>query len=146
MPPPQKKKETKKTTTTDCSSDLTRRQFGLRALEAFFFFLSGYLFFGFPALSHLAVVVKTVLGSHFGVGEFTTHFRLYFGWIGMFTWGTIWVLTRGHLNTFVLGVLFFLIGCSPGSLRKHWGWEVDFHPECIVGCSSGARFLPLLFL
>ena len=25
----------------------------------------------------LAVVVKTVLGSHFGVGEFTTHFRLY---------------------------------------------------------------------
>ena len=26
----------------------------------------------------MAVVVKTVLGSHFGVGEFTTHFRLYF--------------------------------------------------------------------
>ena len=33
--------------------------------------------------------VKTVLGSHFGVGEFTTHFRAYFsGWIGMFTGGT----------------------------------------------------------
>ena len=28
--------------------------------------------------------VKTVLGSHFGVGEFTTHFRSYFsGWMGM---------------------------------------------------------------
>ena len=42
---------------------------------------------------HVAVVVKTVLGSHFGipfwlVGEFTTHFRTYFsGWIGMFTGG-----------------------------------------------------------
>ena len=36
----------------------------------------------------MAVVVKTVLGSHFGVGEFTTHFRTYYyfsGWIGMFT-------------------------------------------------------------
>ena len=32
--------------------------------------------------------VKTVLGSHFGVGEFTTHVRTYFsGWIGMFTGG-----------------------------------------------------------
>ena len=39
-------------------------------------------------LSNMAVVVKTVLGSHFGVGEFTTHFRTYFsGWIGMFTGG-----------------------------------------------------------
>ena len=53
--------------------------------------------------SQVAVVVKTVLGSHFGgrcttragfiladfvVGEFTTHFRTYFsGWIGMFTGG-----------------------------------------------------------
>ena len=32
------------------------------------------------------------------VGEFTTHFRTYFsGWIGMFTGGTIWILTHGHL-------------------------------------------------
>ena len=38
---------------------------------------------------YVAVVVKTVLGSQFGVGEFTTHFRTYFsGWIGMFTGGT----------------------------------------------------------
>ena len=30
----------------------------------------------------MAVVVKTVLGSHFGVGEFTTQFRTNFsGWI-----------------------------------------------------------------
>ena len=36
------------------------------------------------------------MGSHFGIGEFTTHFRAYFsGWIGMFT-GTIWVLTHDH--------------------------------------------------
>ena len=33
---------------------------------------------------------------HFGVGEFTTHFRTYSGWIGMFTGGTIWILT--HIN------------------------------------------------
>ena len=32
------------------------------------------------------------------VGEFTTHFRTYFsGWIGMFTGGTIWLLTHGHI-------------------------------------------------
>ena len=38
------------------------------------------------------------MGSHFGLGEFTTHFRTYFsGWIGMFTGGmgfgpmAIWV-------------------------------------------------------
>ena len=35
----------------------------------------------------MAVVVKT-MGSHFGVGEFTTHFRAYFTGIGMFTGGT----------------------------------------------------------
>ena len=36
------------------------------------------LFVGF----HMAVVVKTVMGSHFGVGKFTTHFRTYSsGWI-----------------------------------------------------------------
>ena len=29
--------------------------------------------------------------------EFTTQFRTYFsGWIGMFTGGTIWILTHGH--------------------------------------------------
>ena len=34
---------------------------------------------------------------HFGVGQFTTHFKTYFsGWIGMFTGGTIWLLTHGH--------------------------------------------------
>ena len=31
---------------------------------------------------HVAVVVKTVLVSHFGVGEFTTHFSYFSGWIG----------------------------------------------------------------
>ena len=37
--------------------------------------------------------VKKPMGSHVGVGEFTTHFRTYFsGWIGMFTGGTIWIL------------------------------------------------------
>ena len=39
------------------------------------------------------------MGSHFGMGEFTAHVRTYFsGWIGMFTEGTIWVLTHGRLN------------------------------------------------
>ena len=32
-----------------------------------------------------------------GVGEFTTHFSTYFSWaVGMFTGGTIWILTHGH--------------------------------------------------
>ena len=35
----------------------------------------------------LAVVVKTVLGSHFGVGEFTTHLRTYFSGDGDVDWG-----------------------------------------------------------
>ena len=35
------------------------------------------------------------------VGEFTTHFRTYYsGWIGMFTAGTIWLLTHAHVNPF----------------------------------------------
>ena len=50
---------------------------------------------------HLAVGQKP-MGSHFGVGEFTTHFRTYFsGWIGMFTGGRIWILTHGHLGSFL---------------------------------------------
>ena len=35
----------------------------------------------------MAVVVKTVLGSHFGVGEFTTHFRTYFSGDWDVHWG-----------------------------------------------------------
>ena len=32
------------------------------------------------------------------LGRCTTHFRTYFsGWIGIFTRGTIWILTHGHL-------------------------------------------------
>ena len=44
----------------------------------------------------MAVVVKTVLGSHFGVGEFTTHFRTYFSedWDGHRGYG---ILTHGHM-------------------------------------------------
>ena len=38
------------------------------------------------------------------VGEFTTHCRTYLsGWIGMFTWGTIWVLTHGQMGEIKLG-------------------------------------------
>ena len=40
------------------------------------------------------MVVKTVLGSHFGLGEFAAHFRLYFSRIGMFT-GGYRILTHG---------------------------------------------------
>ena len=35
----------------------------------------------------LAVVVQTVLGSHFGLGEFTTHFRTYFSGDWDVHWG-----------------------------------------------------------
>ena len=38
------------------------------------------------------------------VGECTTHFRLYCVGIGMFTGGTIWILTHGHLAIAAHGV------------------------------------------
>ena len=41
---------------------------------------------------------STPMGSHFGVGEFTTHFRTYFGdWDVHWGYG-IWILTHGHLG------------------------------------------------
>ena len=45
----------------------------------------------------MAVVVKTVLGSHFGLGEFTTHFRTYFrgDWDVHCGYG---ILTHGHIR------------------------------------------------
>ena len=47
-------------------------------------------------------MVKTVLGSHFGVGEFTTHVRTYFGG----DWDNHWgcgILTHGRIsNVFLL--------------------------------------------
>ena len=53
---------------------------------------SQFIPFLIPCLSHppknMAVVVKTVLGSHFGVGEFTTHFRTYFSGDWDVHWGT----------------------------------------------------------
>ena len=53
-----------------------------------------------PVVLYRAVVVKAVVGSHFGVGEFSTHFRTYFS----FHWDVHWgygLLTHGniiHLN------------------------------------------------
>ena len=45
--------------------------------------------------------VKTVLGSHFGVGEFTSHFRTYVSGDWDVHWrGTIWILTHGHISSF----------------------------------------------
>ena len=44
----------------------------------------------------MAVVVKTVLGSHFGVGEFTTHFRSYSSGDWEVHLGTTGILTHGH--------------------------------------------------
>ena len=45
----------------------------------------------------VAVVVKTHGIPFWLAGEFTPHVRTYFsGWIGMFTGGTIWLLTRGR--------------------------------------------------
>ena len=65
--------------------------------------------------SNMAVVVKTVLDQipFWLVGEFATQFRssiLWWDWdvhwvydldltgIGMFTGGTIWILTHGHIS------------------------------------------------
>ena len=64
--------------------------------------------------------VNTVLGSHFGVGEFTTHFRTNFiGWIGMFTGGTIWVLTHGDLFAEECAPVWGHTGQRlPGKLRR----------------------------
>ena len=39
------------------------------------------------------------VGQNQNGSQCTTHFRTYFsGWIGMFTGGTIWILTHGHLS------------------------------------------------
>ena len=58
------------------------------------------------------------LGSHFGVGEFTAHFRTYFsGWIGMVTGGMVWILTHGHMrNGTNLGIHVKYLGArsNPG--------------------------------
>ena len=45
-----------------------------------------------PKNDHMAVVVKTVLGSHFGIGEFTNHFRTYLSGDWDVHWG------HGHLD------------------------------------------------
>ena len=47
-------------------------------------------------LGHVAVVVKTVLGSHFGVGEFTTHVSWDFS--GDWDVHLYGVLTHGHVR------------------------------------------------
>ena len=45
------------------------------------------------------MVVKTVLGSHFGVGEFATHFRTYFSdWIESDVHWGYGILTHGHFG------------------------------------------------
>ena len=51
----------------------------------------------FSAISELAVVVKNVLGSHYWVGEFTTHVRTYFSGDWDVQWG-YGSLTRGQLR------------------------------------------------
>ena len=48
------------------------------ALEARKVDFSALRLFGARGKHKLTVVVKTILGSHFGVGELTTHFRTYF--------------------------------------------------------------------
>ena len=50
---------------------------------------------------HLPVVVQTVKRDLIlvGIGEFTTHILEPVFVIGMFTCGTIWVLTHGHSNS-----------------------------------------------
>ena len=77
---------------------------------------------------------------HFGVGEFTTHFRTYFsGWIGMFTGGTIWVLTHGHMN-FFRQVIARAPGLrrAPGALRGDFFAFTDGELPC---CARRSSFL-----
>ena len=46
----------------------------------------------------MAVVVKTVLGSHFGVFGAPPVLEPILVGIGMFTGGTIWILTHGYMT------------------------------------------------
>ena len=57
--------------------------------------------------AHMAVV-KAVLGSHFGVGEFTTHFGTYCSGDWDVHWGD-GILTHGHINQ-----PQFIPRCVPG--------------------------------
>ena len=72
----------------------------------------------------LPIGPKMPLGQHqwdhilVGIGEFTTHFRTDFsGWIGMFTGGTIWVLTQSQMASVFL----------PNHWKKGW-WPRKTHP------------------
>ena len=78
------------------------------------------------------------MGSHFGgIGEFTTHFRtvLFSGWIGMFTGGTIWLLTHSHMGTY--GLLEF--AGESNSFQGFLGgakWISSIHSSTSAGCKS----------
>ena len=41
------------------------------------------------------------MGSHFGVGEFTTHFRTYFSGDWDVHWD-YWIMTHGHMNLWLV--------------------------------------------
>ena len=73
----------------------------------------------------MAVVVKAVLGSHFGVGEFTTHFRTYFSGC------SLGVRDFDPLGLHGKGAFFFWP--SPGTGLGGWlvGW--------LVGGRAGGR-------
>ena len=61
----------------------------------------------------MAVVVKTVLGSHFGVGGFTTHFRTYFSGDWDVHWG-YGILTHGRMMR------------HPKTIAKQTGFHLGF--------------------
>ena len=91
----------------------------------------------------MAVVVKTVLGSHFGVGEFTT-FRTYFSG----DWDVRWrygILTHGqmgmglklkHQGTVGFGPFFHLPGLHMGYLFVNPQTNPNQNPK--IGRLSGA--------
>ena len=64
--------------------------------------------FGLPTYANRGHERSLSVGQNqwydFGVGEFTTHFGLFLVGIGMFTGGTIWMLTHGHLGSWRLSL------------------------------------------
>ena len=88
-------------------------------------------------LSHIqmAVVVKTVLGSHFRVGEFTTHFRTYFSGDWDVHWGydmdiDPWPKSHHETKPWLSPFLSVLTGESYHSGFLRWRRISSIHSRC----------------
>ena len=84
----------------------------------------------------MAVVVKTVLASHFGVGEFTTHFRTYFsGWIELDPFVPRKCPSKNR-------------GAEAASMleRGLFGNSAPSVPRCFLSCSVAPILVPLFLV